>query len=195
MSEDMNLKQGAVSKALLQEAGSGLQSAVWSEAGASALPYGDIIVTDGFNLKCQKVFHAVCPPWDNGGGQAEEELVSIIRFCLNEAENQRMTSLSFPAIGTGNLRFPRDVVSRVLLREVHSFSRRTTPLHLREVAVVVHPSDSQTVDCFTRDFKGQTGQRNIQREAREFNEASWPISTSLSQSQQSPGKEPPAPII
>ncbi|KAM6944682.1 protein mono-ADP-ribosyltransferase PARP14-like [Lycodopsis pacificus] len=186
MSEDMNLKQGAVSKALLQEAGSVLQSAVWSEAGASALPYGDVVVTAGFNLNCRKVFHAVCPPWDNGAGQAEEELVSIIRFCLKEAENQRMTSLSFPAIGTGNLCFPRDVVSRVLLREIHSFSRRTTPLHLREVAVVVHPSDSQTVDCFTRDFKGQTGQRNIQREAREFNEASRPISTSLSQSQQSP---------
>ncbi|XP_068559360.1 protein mono-ADP-ribosyltransferase PARP14-like [Cebidichthys violaceus] len=187
MSEDMNLKQGAVSIALLQEAGSSLQTAVWSEAGASALPYGDIVVTDGFNLKCRKVFHAICPFWDNGAGQAEEELVSIIRYCLKEADTQRMTSLSFPAIGTGNLRFPRDVVSRVLLQEIHSFSRRQTPRHLREVAVVVHPSDSQTVECFTRDFKGQTGQRNIQRGAREFNEPQVrPISTSLSQSQKSP---------
>lgn len=55
-----------------------------------------------------------------------------------------MRSLSFPAIGTGNLRFPRDMVSIVLLREIHSFSRRRTPRHLREVVIVVHPSDSQT---------------------------------------------------
>lgn len=61
-----------------------------------------------------------------------------------------MASLSFPAIGTGNLSFPRDVVSRVLLQEIHSYSRRRTPRHLREVAIVVHPSDSQTVDVSVR---------------------------------------------
>ncbi|XP_045890991.1 protein mono-ADP-ribosyltransferase PARP14-like [Micropterus dolomieu] len=52
--------------------------------------------------------------------------------------------------------------------------------HLREVVIVVHPSDSQTVDCFTRAFRGQTDQRNM-REAQEFNEA--PVA-SVSQSQQ-----------
>lgn len=72
--------------------------------------------------------------------------MSIIRFCLEEAEKLQMRSLSFPAIGTGNLGFPRDVVSRVLLREIHSFSRRTAPRHLREVFIVVHPSDRQTED-------------------------------------------------
>ncbi|XP_031164633.1 protein mono-ADP-ribosyltransferase PARP14-like isoform X3 [Sander lucioperca] len=181
ISEDMNLNQGAVSKAILQAAGHGLQSAVRSEARARALPYGDVVITDGFNLKCQKVYHAVCPFWNNGAGQ--EELISIIRYCLENAEKNRMASLSFPAIGTGNLSFPRDVVSRVLLQEIHSYSRRKTPRYLREVAIVVHPSDSQTVDCFTREFKGQTGQRNIQNEAQEFNEA--PVRPSVSQSQQS----------
>jgi len=72
--------------------------------------------------------------------------VSIVRCCLKEAESHRMASLSFPAIGTGNLRFPRDVVSRVLLQEIQAHSHRQTARHLREVAVVVHPSDSQTVD-------------------------------------------------
>lgn len=75
-----------------------------------------------------------------------QELISIITYCLEEAENGQMTSLSFPAIGTGNLSFPRDVVSRVLLKEIHSYSSRKNPRHLREVAIVVHPSDSQTVD-------------------------------------------------
>lgn len=55
-----------------------------------------------------------------------------------------MKSLSFPAIGTGVLNFPREVVSRVLLREVHNHSRTKTPLHLVEVFIVVHPSDSKT---------------------------------------------------
>lgn len=68
----MNLNQGAVSKAILEAAGPGLQSAVRSEAGVATLQYTDVVVTDGFNLSCQKVFHTVCPFWDNGAGQAEE---------------------------------------------------------------------------------------------------------------------------
>ncbi|XP_062272829.1 protein mono-ADP-ribosyltransferase PARP14-like isoform X1 [Scomber scombrus] len=182
ISEHMNLNQGAVSKAILEAAGSRLQSAVRSEAGATTLRYGDVVVTDGFDLMCRKVFHAVCPFWDNGTGQAEEELISIIRYCLEEAEKRHMTSISFPAIGTGNLSFPRDLVSRVLLKEIHSYSRRRSPRYLSEVAIVVHPSDSHTVDCFTREFKGQTGPRNVQHEAEDFNES--PVRQSQSQSQQ-----------
>uniref|UniRef100_UPI003AADF9E6 protein mono-ADP-ribosyltransferase PARP14-like n=1 Tax=Centroberyx gerrardi TaxID=166262 RepID=UPI003AADF9E6 len=154
ISENLNLNQGAISKAILEAAGPGLQSAVRSEARA-ATQYGDVIITNSFNLKCQKIFHAVCPFWDNGAGRAEKELISIIRYCLGEAEKLQMASLSFPAIGTGNLSFPRDLVSRLLLGEIQTYSSRRTPQHLREVAIVVHPSDSQTVDCFTREFKGQ----------------------------------------
>ncbi|XP_067429640.1 protein mono-ADP-ribosyltransferase PARP14-like isoform X1 [Thunnus thynnus] len=183
ISETMNLSQGAVSKAILQAAGPSLQSAVRTEARVATLQYGDVVVTDGFNLMCRKVFHTVCPVWDNGAGQAEEELMSIIRYCLEEAEKHHMGSLSFPAIGTGNLSFPRDLVSRVLLKEIHSYSRRRTPRHLREVAIVVHPSDNHTVDCFTREFRGETGSRNFQHEAQDFNES--PVQQAQSQSQQS----------
>ncbi|XP_060895176.1 protein mono-ADP-ribosyltransferase PARP14-like [Labrus mixtus] len=182
IAENMNLTQGAVSKAILLSAGPGLQAAVKSEAGVSILQYGDVIITDSFNLMCRRVFHVVCPGWDNGGGQAEETLITIIRYCLVEAEKLKMTSLSFPAIGMGNLSFPKDVVSRVLLKEIHNFSSSISPRHMREVAIVVHPSDRQTVDCFTRDFKGQTGQRNFQHEAPEF---SHPAGQSFRQSQQS----------
>ncbi|KAK2901584.1 protein mono-ADP-ribosyltransferase PARP14-like isoform X1 [Channa argus] len=179
IADDMNLNQGAVSKALLEKAGPRLQSAVRFEAKATMLQSGDVIITTGFGLSCQKVFHAVCPNWDNGAGQAEKALIKIIRCCLEEAEKLNMKSLSFPAIGTGNLSFPRDLVCRVLLKEIHSYSGRS-PRHLREVVIVVHPSDSQTVDCFTRGFKGQ---KNVQHEAQKFNNP--PVLQSPGKSQQS----------
>lgn len=172
ISETLNLNQGAVSKALLQAAGPGLQSAVRSKADAATLSYGDVVVTDAFNLRCCKVFHSVCPPWDNGGGQAEQDLGSIVRFCLEEAEQLQMASLSFPALGTGNLNFPRDLVSRLLLQEIHGFSRRRRPRHLKEVHVIVHPSDRHSVDCFSREFKGHGGQRNVQPEAETLSRSS-----------------------
>lgn len=68
----MNLNQGDLSKAILSAAGSSLQDAIYSAATGSKLPSGNVVVTDGYNLTCQKVFHAVCPSWDNGGGKAEE---------------------------------------------------------------------------------------------------------------------------
>ncbi|XP_072288656.1 protein mono-ADP-ribosyltransferase PARP14-like [Eucyclogobius newberryi] len=155
VAEDMNLQQGAVSKALLQAAGSGLQAAVLSTVSEDLLPFGEVVITDGFNLPCQKVFHAVCPPWDKGAGPAQAMLESIVHTSLEQAEKLRLPSLSFPALGTGNLHFPRGVVSALMLRQVHAFSRARAPRHLRTVRVVVHPSDAQTVECFTKEFKGQ----------------------------------------
>lgn len=75
-----------------------------------------------------------------------QHLKSIIRFCLEEAEKLQMRSLCFPAIGAGTLKFPRDLVSRVLLREVNAYSSKKNPRHLAKVVVVVHPSDTQTQD-------------------------------------------------
>lgn len=75
-----------------------------------------------------------------------QELASIIRFCLEQAEKLHMQSLSFPAMGTGNLGFPRDLVCRTLLKEIHRFSSRRAPRHLKEVFIVVHPTDAQTTD-------------------------------------------------
>lgn len=71
ISENMDLEQGAVSRAILEAAGDNLQVAVLTKAEGSSLLYGDVVITDGYNLECQKVFHAVCPFWDNGAGRAE----------------------------------------------------------------------------------------------------------------------------
>uniref|UniRef100_A0A8D3B322 Poly [ADP-ribose] polymerase n=1 Tax=Scophthalmus maximus TaxID=52904 RepID=A0A8D3B322_SCOMX len=141
ISENLDLNQGGVSKAILGAAGAGLQSAVLAEARAATLQHGEVAITGGFNLACREVFHVVCPAWDNGGGQAEQvrRLFHIICYCLEAAEKRKMRSLSFPAIGTGNLSFPRDVVSRVLHSEIHAFSRRRSTRHLRAVVIVVHP--------------------------------------------------------
>lgn len=61
-----------------------------------------------------------------------------------------MASISFPAIGTGNLGFPRDVVSRIFLSEIRAFSARVSPQYLNEVTVIVHPSDSETVQVLDK---------------------------------------------
>lgn len=69
-------------------------------------------------------------------------LAKIIRDCLKKAETLQMDSVSFPAIGTGNLSFPKDLVAKIMLNEVQEF----TPQNLRDVTVIVHPSDRESLD-------------------------------------------------
>lgn len=57
-----------------------------------------------------------------------------------------MASLTFPAIGTGNLGYPRALVANILRREIQSFGLKSQPHFLRRVVIVVHPSDSKTVE-------------------------------------------------
>nr|XP_055064621.1 protein mono-ADP-ribosyltransferase PARP14-like [Misgurnus anguillicaudatus] len=149
ISEDLDLSKGAISKALLQAAGHQLQIEITTAVHASKLNYGDIVITGGYSLKCAKVFHVVCPRW---GGSEDTVLGLIIKDCLKKADALQMASVSFPAIGTGNLGFPKDVVARIILSEVQEF----TPQNLKEITVIVHPSDKQSLDCFTRIFRLQS---------------------------------------
>uniref|UniRef100_A0A8C1WAV4 Poly [ADP-ribose] polymerase n=1 Tax=Cyprinus carpio TaxID=7962 RepID=A0A8C1WAV4_CYPCA len=152
ISEDLDLSKGAVSKALLQAAGHHLQSEINRAAHSDSVNYGDMVVTDGFKLKCSKVFHVVCPFWNGGQDSAEMVLNRVIRDCLRTAETQGMASISFPAIGTGNLGFPKDLVARIMLTEVQKCNFR----NLQEVTVIVHPSDKESIECFTSVFRRGT---------------------------------------
>ncbi|XP_043106139.1 protein mono-ADP-ribosyltransferase PARP14-like isoform X4 [Puntigrus tetrazona] len=156
ISEDLDLSKGAVSNALLQTAGHQLQSEITRAARSKNVNYGEMVITNGYKLKCQKVFHVVCPFWKQGSGH--KVLIQIIRDCLKKAETWRMDSVVFPAIGTGNLGFPKDLVAKIMLTEVQEFR----PTNLKSVTVIVHPSDRESVECFTSIFRhgiqGQTHQ-------------------------------------
>lgn len=52
----LNLKHGNVSSALLRAAGNQLQTEC-SEKFPRGIKPNDIVMTDGYNLKCKKVFH------------------------------------------------------------------------------------------------------------------------------------------
>ncbi|RXN11597.1 poly [ADP-ribose] polymerase 14-like protein [Labeo rohita] len=160
ISEDLDLSKGAVSKALLQTAGHQLQSEITRAARSDNVDYGEMVITNGYKLKCSKVFHVVCPFWNGGQDSADMVLIQIIKGCLRTAEKLGMASISFPAIGTGNLGFPKDLVAKIMLTEIQKFKFT----NLQEVTVIVHPSDKESVQCFTRIFRHGT-QGSVTKEA------------------------------
>ncbi|XP_034742022.1 poly(ADP-ribose) polymerase family member 14-related sequence 1 isoform X2 [Etheostoma cragini] len=148
--EDLALNRGAVSNAILNMAGTELQQLVDENDATGNV--GEIIVTDGCKLKSKKVFHVVAPHWDKGQGTADKILSDIYRGCLGKAEEGGLTSISFPAIGTGNLGFPKDLAASLMLEEVLEFSSKKKPKHLKKVVIIIYSQDARTIQVFSDEF-------------------------------------------
>ncbi|KAK1902579.1 Protein mono-ADP-ribosyltransferase PARP14 [Dissostichus eleginoides] len=145
--EDLALNKGEVSNAIFGVAGPQLQVLV--NAITKNGTFGEVIITDGCQLKSKKVFHAVTPPWGNG---ADKTLSVIFTECLAKAEEMGLTSISFPAIGTGKLGFPKDLVASTLLDTIDQFSSKKQPKHLKKVMIILYPLDAQTIKAFSDEF-------------------------------------------
>ncbi|XP_032725407.1 protein mono-ADP-ribosyltransferase PARP14 isoform X2 [Lontra canadensis] len=80
----------------------------------------------------------------------------IIRKCLEITENLFLRSIAFPAIGTGNLRFPKTVFAELITSEVLNFSSKIQLTALQEVQFLLHPSDHETIQAFSDEFARRT---------------------------------------
>ncbi|XP_007552357.1 poly(ADP-ribose) polymerase family member 14-related sequence 1 isoform X1 [Poecilia formosa] len=151
VAEDLVLNKGAISNAIFSAAGAKLQQLVHSQKMKGAP--GEIVVTDNCKLKSKQVFHAIAPSWDNGQGTAEKTLTGIFKDCLDLAEKTRLTSISFPAVGTGNLGFPKNLVATLMLDKFLDFSSQRQSKNLKKITVVLYPGDAQTIQVFTDEFQ------------------------------------------
>ncbi|MBN3326825.1 PARP9 polymerase, partial [Atractosteus spatula] len=57
-------------------------------------------------------------------------LGQVVRRCLEMATKNKMKSISFPAIGTGNLKFPKDEVARIMVHEAACFAQTSMALNV-----------------------------------------------------------------
>ncbi|XP_044944759.1 protein mono-ADP-ribosyltransferase PARP14 isoform X3 [Mustela putorius furo] len=80
----------------------------------------------------------------------------IIRKCLEITENLFLRSIAFPAIGTGNLGFPKTVFAELITSEVLNFSSKIQLTALQEVQFLLHPSDHETIKAFSDEFARRT---------------------------------------
>ncbi|XP_069838587.1 protein mono-ADP-ribosyltransferase PARP14-like [Dendropsophus ebraccatus] len=158
---DLDLTKGNVSKAIYNHAGTDstgadLQQLVIDENMGAQASAGTVIPTDSCNLTCNKILHVVTPQWDKGRGTSETILRGIIQQCLTWTDQQGMTSLSIPALGTGNLGFPKGQVAAMMFDAISQFSSRNKPQNLQEIEIVLHPSDKDTIQAFNNELANHT---------------------------------------
>ena len=87
-----------------------------------SIPLGEAAITTGGKLKAKFVIHAAS--MHLGGLTTEVNLRASTRNALLRAEEHKLESVAFPAIGTGIAGFPLDRCAQVMLGEVRDYLRR-----------------------------------------------------------------------
>ncbi|NXX53425.1 PAR14 polymerase, partial [Scopus umbretta] len=156
VAKDLQLDKGPLSKALLSKAGPMLQTSL-KEGGLGKTPEeGSVLKTKGYNLGCSVVLHAVVPAWSQKHASVKV-LGDIITKCLQIAEELSLKSITFPAIGTGNLGFPRSVIAKLLFDKVFEFSSKNGVNSLEEVHFLLHPKDTANIQEFSDALENRCG--------------------------------------
>ncbi|NXR93835.1 PAR14 polymerase, partial [Hypocryptadius cinnamomeus] len=151
--KDLQLDKGPLGKALLSKAGPMLQTGLNKEGGGRIAEEGSVLKTEGYNLACSVVLHAVVPMWSQKNTKV---LGDIITKCLEIAEELSLKSITFPAIGTGNLEFPRSVVAKLLFDKVFEFSSENRVNSLEEVHFMLHTKDTANIQEFSDELENRS---------------------------------------
>ncbi|VDI56463.1 Hypothetical predicted protein [Mytilus galloprovincialis] len=103
---------------------------------------GEIAAVRGFKLNCKEVYLAALPGWSYGG---EKIIDKCVTTCLIQASQYK--SIVFPALGTGNLRYPRELVAETMYKCVSQFDQSNTSL--KEVKFLCY--DDDTIRAFEQE--------------------------------------------
>lgn len=69
----------------------------------------------------------------------------FVENCLSLAETKKLKSIAFPALGTGNLGYPANVVAAKLFDTVEKYLSKNPNGSLEEVRFVIYQNDHETI--------------------------------------------------
>ena len=128
--------------------GGGVSGAIFSKAGYEKLrdacdkigkcPVGDVVITDGFDLKQKYIIHAVGPTWQGGGRNEASLLASCYKKALNMARMHGCKSIGFPLISSGLHGYPQEAAWDVAINSVHTYFTFMPNVSLKVIFAVVN---------------------------------------------------------
>lgn len=79
-----------------------------------------------------------------------QPLKDFVWNCLYQATEDNMQTIAFPAIGTGNLKYPKEGVAETMINTVHEFSDKC-PTTLQSVFFVIF--DDATLQVYHCEYE------------------------------------------
>ena len=114
-----------------------------------SIEVGDAAITGGGKLKARHVIHAASMRL--GGRTTAETLRRSTARTLALANERSLSSIAFPAVGTGIARFPMDQCAQIMIEEVARHAKGKTSL--KDVRFVLFGSDAEA--AFSREADRQ----------------------------------------
>ena len=116
--------------------GGGVDGAIHRAGGPSIMeecvriggcPTGSAVITRAGRLAAKHVIHAVAPFY-SGRGRDADLLRSAYEASLRLAEEQQLTSIAFPSLGTGAYRYPIEEASAIAIGAAAAHLRKGSSL-------------------------------------------------------------------
>lgn len=126
----LDISSSEAGAAILSKGGPSLKSECSKNAPHSP---GSVFIKTGGNLSARYLCHIV----PNQIPLTPESLQVTILKCLQEAERRGISSIAFPAIGTGNLSMPAKSCVRAVLSAIREFSNQK-PASLKLIRMVIY---------------------------------------------------------
>lgn len=89
--------------------------------GLERIEPGKAVATPAFNIPVKHIIHTVGPYWHGGYEGEAKILASCYIECMKKAVELGMKSIAFPAISTGNGKYPMREASEIAVYSVKSF--------------------------------------------------------------------------
>ncbi|XP_027439749.2 protein mono-ADP-ribosyltransferase PARP9 isoform X3 [Zalophus californianus] len=154
---------GPVSISILQQAGDEIKSE-FNKKITEVQDSQFILVTKGFKLSCQYVYHVL---WHLRCYKLTKILRTAVKECLEKCLELNKTSISFPALGTGNIGIQSSIAAQIMFDEVLTFAK----CHLKKqltVKFVIFPEELETYMAFSAEMAKRKSK------LRDFNNYSVP---------------------
>ncbi|XP_068402730.1 protein mono-ADP-ribosyltransferase PARP9 isoform X3 [Eschrichtius robustus] len=137
------LRATSVSKSILQAAGDEIEREFSQNMTKTPLDSQLVLVTKGFKLPCKYVYHVL---WPSGCSEQKLTLETAMKKCLEKCLELNITSISFPALGTGI-----SAAAEIMFNEVLIFARH----HLQPLTVkfVIFPKERQLYKVFSTEME------------------------------------------
>ncbi|KAK3598400.1 hypothetical protein CHS0354_019803 [Potamilus streckersoni] len=146
VAKSLDLTHGAVSQSLLKQGGQSLQDECKMKY-PNGIKDGDIAVTGGGDLNCQIVCHVALVQW-NDPTASKKMIHGLMKKCLDQCNKDGFTSIAFPALGTGNLGYPKDFVAKEMFQYISNYGKDDPSSSVKDVRFVVYQRDLPTIQAF-----------------------------------------------
>jgi len=103
---------------------------------------GEARITNGYKLPCKKVLHTVLEEYKNT--KSYKILETCYKNVMALAKRMEITSIAFPALGTGLHRYPKEEASRIALTTIISCIKQD-PGYFQKIVIVCYDDETKLI--------------------------------------------------